>query len=165
MEHGGDANDEELLAELRAISNKSSSSRFVSESSGLDLEDNKNEEEVMKDNTVGSSGEVVEIPTNDEEERIEAVKQEDNTTIHNKTRSSSISVTMSDECCASTFTQADINKLNYRALQKKCKSVGVSAAGSTVALRERLYEHFGLSESEVRVFLYIQNMMHIIIIM
>ena len=44
------------------------------------------------------------------------------------------------------MTYADIQNLAYRALQKKCKSVGVSAAGSTVVLRGRLCEHFGLSE-------------------
>ena len=47
------------------------------------------------------------------------------------------------------MTYADIQNLAYRALQKKCKSVGLSAAGSTVVLRGRLCEHFGLSEVSV----------------
>ena len=90
-----------------------------------------------------TSGEVVESPTNtDEEEKMKPVEQSeaDNTTRR------------SVDVMTQTQTQADINKLNYRALQKKCKSVGVSAAGSTVALRERLYEHFGLSVSEVSLY-------------
>ena len=49
------------------------------------------------------------------------------------------------------MTYADIQNLAYRALQKKCKSVGVSAAGSTVVLRGRLCEHFGLSEVSVNI--------------
>lgn len=82
-----------------------------------------------------TSGEVVESPNDtDEEEKMKPIEQSE---ADNNTR------------LTQTQTQADINKLNYRALQKKCKSVGVSAAGSTVALRERLYEHFGLSVSEV----------------
>ena len=41
-----------------------------------------------------------------------------------------------------SMTIDEINALNYRALQKKCKSVGLSAGGSTVVLRERLSDHF-----------------------
>lgn len=41
-----------------------------------------------------------------------------------------------------SMTTDEINALNYRALQKKCKSVGLSAGGSTVVLRERLSDHF-----------------------
>lgn len=91
-----------------------------------------------------TSGEVVEYPTDtdtDEEEKMKPVEQSE---ADNTTRRSVDVMTQT--------TQADINKLNYRALQKKCKSVGVSAAGSTVALRERLYEHFGLSVSEVSLY-------------
>ena len=90
-----------------------------------------------------TSGEAVESDTDtDEEEKMKPVEQSeaDNTTRR------------SVDVMTQTQTQADINKLNYRALQKKCKSVGVSAAGSTVALRERLYEHFGLSVSEVSLY-------------
>ena len=87
-----------------------------------------------------TSGEVVESPTNTDEEETMKPVEADNTTRR------------SVDVMAQTQTQADINKLNYRALQKKCKSVGVSAAGSTVALRERLYEHFGLSVSEVSLY-------------
>ena len=49
------------------------------------------------------------------------------------------------------MTYADIQNLAYRALQKKCKSVGVSAAGSTVVLRGRLCAHFGLSEVSIEL--------------
>ena len=41
-----------------------------------------------------------------------------------------------------SMTIDEINALNYRALQKKCKSVGLSAGGSTLVLRERLSDHF-----------------------
>ena len=41
-----------------------------------------------------------------------------------------------------SMTSDEISALNYRALQKKCKSVGLSAGGSTVVLRERLSGHF-----------------------
>ena len=89
-----------------------------------------------------TSGEAVESDTDtDEEEKMKPVEQEE--ADHNTRRSVDV---------MTQTTQADINKLNYRALQKKCKSVGVSAAGSTVALRERLYEHFGLSVSEVSLY-------------
>lgn len=52
------------------------------------------------------------------------------------------------------MTYADVNKLAFRALQKECKSLGLSAAGTTAALRGRLLDHFGLSreaKAEVEV--------------
>ena len=45
----------------------------------------------------------------------------------------------------STMTYADINALAFRALQRQCKSLGLSAAGTTAALRGRLLEHYSLS--------------------
>ena len=41
-----------------------------------------------------------------------------------------------------TMTIDEINALSYKELQKKCKSVGLSAGGSTVVLRERFSEYF-----------------------
>ena len=50
-----------------------------------------------------------------------------------------------DEQQHSTMTYADINALAFRALQRQCKSLGLSAAGTTAALRGRLLEHYSLS--------------------
>ena len=47
-----------------------------------------------------------------------------------------------------SMTYADINNLAFRALQKECKSVGLSAVGTTAALRGRLLDHFGLSKEK-----------------
>ena len=44
-----------------------------------------------------------------------------------------------------SMTYADINALAFRALQRQCKSLGLSAAGTTAALRGRLLEHYSLS--------------------
>lgn len=49
---------------------------------------------------------------------------------------------------SSSMTYADINNLAFRALQKECKSVGLSAVGTTAALRGRLLDHFGLSKEK-----------------
>lgn len=46
---------------------------------------------------------------------------------------------------------ADINKLAYRSLQRECKALGMSAVGTTAALRGRLLEHFGLAREVVAV--------------
>jgi len=58
-----------------------------------------------------------------------------------------------DEAIASTngsssMSYADVNKLAFRALQRECKSLGLSAMGTTAALRGRLLEHFGLSREQ-----------------
>ena len=50
-----------------------------------------------------------------------------------------------DEQQHSTMTYADINALAFRALQRQCKSLGLSAVGTTAALRGRLLEHYSLS--------------------
>ncbi len=42
------------------------------------------------------------------------------------------------------MTYAEVNQLAFRALQRECKALGLSAVGTTAALRGRLLEHFGL---------------------
>lgn len=49
-----------------------------------------------------------------------------------------------------TMTIDEINALSYKELQKKCKSVGLSAGGSTVVLRERLSEYFDNLRKKIR---------------
>ena len=44
-----------------------------------------------------------------------------------------------------SMTYADINALAFRELQRQCKSLGLSAVGTTAALRGRLLEHYSLS--------------------
>ena len=44
------------------------------------------------------------------------------------------------------MTYADINALAFRALQRQCKSLGLSAVGTTAALRGRLLEHYSLNK-------------------
>ena len=68
------------------------------------------------------------MSTNDEEKMVHDDKQPTTTKPPKSSRPS--------------MTIDEINALNYRALQKKCKSVGLSAGGSTVVLRERLSDHF-----------------------
>lgn len=48
-------------------------------------------------------------------------------------------------------TYEDINALAFRALQKQCKTLGLSAKGTTAALRGRLLEHFGLMRDATKV--------------
>ncbi len=54
--------------------------------------------------------------------------------------------TTSDEASTTTtaMTYADVNSLAFRALQRECKSLGLSAVGTTAALRGRLLGHHGL---------------------
>jgi len=40
----------------------------------------------------------------------------------------------------------EVNKLAFRGLQSQCKELGLSAVGTTAALRGRLLEHFGLKK-------------------
>lgn len=47
---------------------------------------------------------------------------------------------------SSNMTYDEVNKLAFRALQRQCKELGLSAVGTTAALRGRLLEHFGLSK-------------------
>eukprot|EP00571_Detonula_confervacea_P011137 CAMPEP_0172309408 /NCGR_PEP_ID=MMETSP1058-20130122/9700_1 /TAXON_ID=83371 /ORGANISM="Detonula confervacea, Strain CCMP 353" /LENGTH=681 /DNA_ID=CAMNT_0013022027 /DNA_START=256 /DNA_END=2301 /DNA_ORIENTATION=- len=46
---------------------------------------------------------------------------------------------------------ADVNKLTYRRLQRECKTLGLSAVGTTAALRGSLLEHHGLLREETVV--------------
>lgn len=46
------------------------------------------------------------------------------------------------------MTYAEVNQLTFRALQRECKALGLSAVGTTAALRGRLLEHFGLMGKE-----------------
>lgn len=46
------------------------------------------------------------------------------------------------------MTYAEVNRLAFRALQRECKALGLSAVGTTAALRGRLLEHFGLMGKE-----------------
>ena len=48
------------------------------------------------------------------------------------------------------MTYADVNSLTFRELQRECKALGLSAIGTTSALRGRLLNHHGL-ERVVRV--------------
>ena len=42
-------------------------------------------------------------------------------------------------------TYHEVNDLAFRALQRECKTLGLSAVGTTAILRQRLLEHFGLA--------------------
>ena len=46
---------------------------------------------------------------------------------------------------SSAMSYDEVNKLAFRALQRQCKELGLSAVGTTAALRGRLLEHFGLA--------------------
>jgi hypothetical protein len=46
------------------------------------------------------------------------------------------------------MTYAEVNHLAFRALQRECKALGLSAVGTTAALRGRLLGHFGLMGKE-----------------
>jgi len=48
-----------------------------------------------------------------------------------------------------SMTYAEINALAFRALQRQCKTLGLSAVGTTAALRGRVLEHFGLIRETV----------------
>ena len=45
---------------------------------------------------------------------------------------------------ATSMSYDEVNKLAFRGLQSQCKELGLSAVGTTAALRGRLLEHFGL---------------------
>lgn len=64
-------------------------------------------------------------------------------TSHVSTSSASVAAaTMS--ATSSSMSYDEVNKLAFRALQSQCKELGLSAVGTTAALRGRLLEHFGL---------------------
>ena len=56
-----------------------------------------------------------------------------------------------DAAASAAMTYADVNGLAFRALQRECKALGLSAIGTTAALRGRLLGHFGLERGEVDV--------------
>jgi len=61
------------------------------------------------------------------------------------TSSKSVAVaTMS--ATSSSMSYDEVNKLAFRGLQSQCKELGLSAVGTTAALRGRLLEHFGLTK-------------------
>ena len=47
---------------------------------------------------------------------------------------------------SSAMSYDEVNKLAFRALQSQCKELGLSAVGTTAALRGRLLDHFGLTK-------------------
>ena len=64
----------------------------------------------------------------------------------NEVISSSSSSTIDEHHTTTTAakTYHEVNDLAFRALQRECKVLGLSAVGTTAALRQRLLEHFGL---------------------
>lgn len=50
-----------------------------------------------------------------------------------------------------SMTYEEVNALAFRALQRQCKTLGLSAVGTTAALRGRLLQHFGLIREETVV--------------
>lgn len=64
----------------------------------------------------------------------------------NDAAATSPAVAESSSSDAKTF--ADVNGLAFRALQKECKALGLSAVGTTAALRGRLLDHFGLGKEK-----------------
>ncbi len=65
------------------------------------------------------------------------------------TMNESATTTISDDASTTTtttttMTYADVNSLAFRALQRECKSLGLSAVGTTAELRGRLLGHHGL---------------------
>jgi hypothetical protein len=55
---------------------------------------------------------------------------------------SSANTTTEEITPITSFTQ--VNSLPFRQLQRHCKSIGVSAVGSTAVLRGRILSHYGL---------------------
>jgi hypothetical protein len=47
---------------------------------------------------------------------------------------------------SSSMSYDEVSKLAFRGLQSQCKELGLSAVGTTAALRGRLLEHFGLTK-------------------
>ena len=58
--------------------------------------------------------------------------------------SSAIVAAATMSATSSSMSYDEVNKLAFRALQSQCKELGLSAVGTTAALRGRLLEHFGL---------------------
>ena len=172
-DRGGMAEDADLLAEargylaeLRAISMKSTSSRFAEDGG----ENNDTDDNGMMNNTNadndgvmipgdGRAGLAVESDGNTVNEEVMG----DNANVNNvaddagyDAAASMVATEVEAESSPSTspngsMTYADVNKLAYRALQKECKALGLLAVGTTAALRKNLLEHFGLARESAAV--------------
>jgi hypothetical protein len=59
--------------------------------------------------------------------------------------SSSTSIDEHHTLTTAVKTYHEVNDLAFRALQRECKTLGLSAVGTTAVLRQRLLEHFGLA--------------------
>ena len=59
--------------------------------------------------------------------------------------SSSTSIDEHHTLTTAVKTYHEVNDLAFRALQRECKTLGLSAVGTTAILRQRLLEHFGLA--------------------
>jgi len=62
------------------------------------------------------------------------------------TSSKSVATAPMSATTSSSMSYDEVNKLAFRALQSECKELGLSAVGTTAALRGRLLEHFGLAK-------------------
>lgn len=67
------------------------------------------------------------------------------TTINETSASTNVAITPTQH---HDMTYAEVNHLAFRALQRECKALGLSAVGTTAALRGRLLTHFGLIGKE-----------------
>mmetsp|Transcript_8634 Transcript_8634/g.13010 ORF Transcript_8634/g.13010 Transcript_8634/m.13010 type:complete len:720 (+) Transcript_8634:201-2360(+) len=62
------------------------------------------------------------------------------------TSSKSVATAPMSATTSSSMSYDEVNNLAFRALQSECKELGLSAVGTTAALRGRLLEHFGLAK-------------------
>jgi len=62
------------------------------------------------------------------------------------TSSKSVATAPMSATTSSSMSYDEVNNLAFRALQSECKQLGLSAVGTTAALRGRLLEHFGLAK-------------------
>lgn len=67
------------------------------------------------------------------------------TTANEVSSSSSSAIDEHHTITTAAKTYHEVNDLAFRALQRECKVLGLSAIGTTAALRQRLLEHFGLA--------------------
>lgn len=67
------------------------------------------------------------------------------TTSASQSSTSKYVATATMSATSSAMSYDEVNKLAFRALQRQCKELGLSAVGTTAALRGRLLEHFGLA--------------------
>lgn len=62
------------------------------------------------------------------------------------TSSMSVAAAVDEAVGTTSMSYDEVNKLAFRALQRECKALGLSAVGTTATLRGRLLEHFGLKK-------------------